>query len=161
MCAVKYSCEFMNVATDARMTVIAQLTGDEIKSVESLRARNGEADLFARAYALKHAYCQVPKGFLHLRGSERPLRTGEYIEQFLRDMRANEHFAGAADGISAALDAMDREADGNADAAAFFECVRWVLERPKPIADKLDVLRRLMDLQGRVTVNMALFTGWK
>ena len=86
---------------------------------------------------------------------------GEYIEQFLTEMRADERFAGAAEGISAALEAVDREADGSPDAAAFFECVRWVLERPKPIAEKLDVLRRLMDLQGRVTVNMAIFTGWK
>jgi hypothetical protein len=151
----------LNLATDERLTVIAQLTDEEIKSVEGLRARNGDPDLFARAYALKHAYAQVPKGYLHIRHSERLLRTGEYVEIFLKEMRADARFAGAADGISVALEAVDREADGSADAAAFFECVRWVLERPKPIAEKLDVLRRLMELQGRVTVNMKIFTGWK
>src|SRR5436305_3801183 len=105
MSAVKYSCEFMNVATGERMTVIAQLTDVEIASVERLRAGNGDADLFARAYALKQAYAQVPKGFLHLRGSERQLRTGEYVEMFLKEMRADARFASAADGICAALEA--------------------------------------------------------
>jgi hypothetical protein len=161
MCAVKYSCEFINPATDERVSVIAHLTDAEIGSVERLRAGHGNADLFARAYALRHAYTKVPKGFLHLRGSERQLRTGEYVEMFLKEMRADARFASGADAISEALDAIDREADGNADAAAFFECVRYVLERPKPIAEKLDVLRRLMELQGRVTVHMQLFTGWK
>jgi len=158
---MRHSCEFVNPITDERMTVIAQLTADEIKSVERLRGQNGDADLIARAYALKHAYAQAPKGFLHLHGSERLLRTGEYIEQFLIEMRADEHFSRAADEIASALDAIDREGDGNSDAAAFFECVRWVLERSKPVSEKLDVLRRLMELQGRVTVDMRIFTGWK
>jgi hypothetical protein len=157
----KFSCEFINPATDSRMSVIVQLSENEIESVERLRAGNGDADLVARGYALKHGYAQVPKGFMHLRGTERPLRTGEYIEQFLTEMRADPHFADGANGISAALDAIDREADGNADAAAFFECVRWVLERPKPVAEKLDVLQRLLELQGRITINMPIFTGWK
>jgi hypothetical protein len=158
---VKYACEFVSVATDARMSVIARLTDNEIKSVESLRDRSGDADLIARAYALKHAYAKVPKGFIHLRGKERPLRTGEHIEQFLTEMRADPRFADCANPVSAALDAIDREADGNTDAAAFFECVRWVLERPRTTEEKLDVLKRLLELQGRVTVNMRLFTGWQ
>lgn len=158
---MKFICDFISPATDSRMSVIVQLSENEIESVERLRARNGDADLICRAYALKHGYAQVPKGFMHLRGTERPLRTGEYIEQFLTEMRADPRFADGANGISAALDAIDREGDGNADAAAFFECVRWVLERSKPVAEKLDVLRRLLDLQGRVTINMSIFTGWK
>jgi hypothetical protein len=157
----KFSCEFINPATGSRMSVIAELTAAEIKSVERLRAGNGDADLFAHAYSLKHAYSQIQKGYLHLQGGVRPLRTGEYIEQFLTEMRANPRFADAANGISAALDAIDREGDGNVDAAAFFECVRWVLERSKPVAEKLDVLRRLLEMQGRVTINMPIFTGWK
>lgn len=157
---MKYSCEFISLATNSRISVIAQLTDAEIASVERLRAGNGDADLFARAYALRHAYAKVPRGFLHVSNSQRPLRTGNYIERFLTDLRADERFSHAADQISAALEAVDSEGDGNVDAAAFHECVRWVLERPKPVGEKLDVLRRLMELHGRVTVNMSRFTGW-
>jgi hypothetical protein len=142
------------------MSIIAELTAAEVASVERLRG-NGDADLFAHAYALKKCYSQAPAGYLHLHGSVRPLRTGECIEQFLTEMRADRRLASSANVISEALAAIDRDGDGNRDSAAFFECVRWILERPRTVKEKLDVLRRLLDLQGRVTVSMQLFTGWR
>jgi hypothetical protein len=63
---MKYRCQFLNTATDERLSVIAQLTDAEIKSVERLRKQNGDADLIAKAYALRHAYREAGKGFQHI-----------------------------------------------------------------------------------------------
>jgi hypothetical protein len=61
-----YRCQFLNTKTDQRLSVTAQLTDAEIKSVERLRAGNGDADLYAQACALRHAYREAGKGFQHI-----------------------------------------------------------------------------------------------
>jgi hypothetical protein len=89
-----------------------------------------------------------------------PAKPIDHIAQFVADLRADTYLSDVAEGISRGLDEIDRAADFNSDFAAFFECVQWVLKRPKPIREKLDVIGRLMELQGKVTVNMRQFTGW-
>ncbi|OAF17854.1 hypothetical protein [Bradyrhizobium neotropicale] len=65
---MRYSCHFLHEASDERRTIIAALTLAECLSVDSLRKHKGAttADTVAAAYALRHAYAELPKGFLHV-----------------------------------------------------------------------------------------------
>ena len=58
---MKFECDFQNPKTRARRLVTIDLTPDEVAA-----SRAGEhPDLYAQAYALKHAYQETPRGFLH------------------------------------------------------------------------------------------------
>jgi hypothetical protein len=64
---MRFNCIFFNPKTDERKMVVASLNDAECKSVDSLRKYKGTetADIHAQAYALRHAYSEVPEGFLH------------------------------------------------------------------------------------------------
>jgi hypothetical protein len=66
---MRFSCEFEHKDSGAHKTIPVALTAEQIKSVEAIRAA-GEADVLAMAYALNHAYREVPKGFLHSKPPE-------------------------------------------------------------------------------------------
>ncbi len=59
---MKFSCNFQHRDTGECKTVPVALTAEQVKSVQ---AAAGDAVLLAEAYALSHAYREVPKGFLH------------------------------------------------------------------------------------------------
>lgn len=65
---MRYRCQFLNTATDERLSVVADLTAAEIKFVEGRRAENGDddANLYAMVFALKYAYARVPKNYQHI-----------------------------------------------------------------------------------------------
>jgi hypothetical protein len=60
---VRYNCEFEHRDTGEHKTIPVALTAEQVKSVEAIGG--GDATLLAQAYALNHAYREVPKGFLH------------------------------------------------------------------------------------------------
>jgi hypothetical protein len=64
---MRLKCEFRHLKTDDEKEIVVSLSGAECQSVESLRKHKGTetADLHAQAYALRHAYREVPDGFLH------------------------------------------------------------------------------------------------
>jgi hypothetical protein len=64
---MRYTCEFEHKDTGECKTVVVALSAEEVRSVESL---TNHADLHACAYVLRHAYAEVPKGFLHSRPPE-------------------------------------------------------------------------------------------
>jgi hypothetical protein len=64
---MRYNCEFEHKDTGECKTVIAALSAEEVRSVESL---TDHADLYAFAYALRHAYAAVADGFLHTKPPE-------------------------------------------------------------------------------------------
>ena len=85
----------------------------------------------------------------------------DHIAAFVAALAADPQFGQFADGIEKLLQAVDLEADGNDHAAALFVAVDWVLAQPKPVRDKLDVLRRLFDLGGFVHIaSIREFSGW-
>lgn len=85
----------------------------------------------------------------------------DHIKQFLADMRADAQFGAFADDMEKLLYSVDLEADGNDHAAALFAAIEWVASQPKPVRDKLDVLRRLFELGGFVRIpNIREFAGW-
>lgn len=59
---MRFSCEFEHRDTGEHRTVPVALTAEQVNSVN---AAAGDAALLAMAYALNHAYREVPKGFLH------------------------------------------------------------------------------------------------
>lgn len=65
---MRFRCHFVNRETDERKEIVAHLAEAECKSVESLRKHKGSetADVYAEAYALRHAYAEAPNGFLHV-----------------------------------------------------------------------------------------------
>lgn len=73
---MKFNCSFLNPKTDERKTIVASLNDAECKSVESLRKHKGTetADVTAQAYALRHAYRELPTGFHHV-DPPQPLHT--------------------------------------------------------------------------------------
>jgi hypothetical protein len=64
---MKFEADFINLETDKRMTVEGALTPDEIAKARA----SDDPDLFAQAYALRHAYREVPDGFRHMLGGIR------------------------------------------------------------------------------------------
>lgn len=64
---MRYECKFEHRTTGECKTVIASLSLEECRSIESLRRHKGSetADITAEAYALRKAYSEVPEGFLH------------------------------------------------------------------------------------------------
>jgi hypothetical protein len=64
---MRFTCHFLNPKTNERKTIVATLNGAERKSIDSLRKHKGTetADLHAQAHALRHAYAELPDGFLH------------------------------------------------------------------------------------------------
>jgi hypothetical protein len=61
---MRFNCDFQNPNTGECRTVPVALTAEQVRSVQAIRAA-GDAGLLAAAYALNHAYREVPKGFLH------------------------------------------------------------------------------------------------
>jgi hypothetical protein len=63
---MRYSCLFSH-RSGATKSVIIALEAVEIRSIEALRKLRGaaEADIVAQAYALRHAYREVSRGFKH------------------------------------------------------------------------------------------------
>jgi hypothetical protein len=66
---VKFNCEFEHRSTGARKTIVAALSAEQIKSVEAICTAD-QATVLAMAYALNHAYREVPHGFLHTKPPE-------------------------------------------------------------------------------------------
>jgi hypothetical protein len=62
---MRFNCTFEHRDTGERKTVPVALSAEEVRSVEAVRALGDYAVLFAEAYALSHAYREVPRGFLH------------------------------------------------------------------------------------------------
>jgi hypothetical protein len=65
---MRFSCEFEHRDTGEHKTIPVALTAEQVRSVEAIRG--GDAALLAMAYALNHAYREVPKGFLHTQPPE-------------------------------------------------------------------------------------------
>ena len=64
---MRFSCSFQHPATGEHRTVPVALTAEQVKSVE---AGGADATVLAMAYALNHAYREVPHGFLHTKPPE-------------------------------------------------------------------------------------------
>ncbi len=63
---MKFSIPFKNLNGESKI-ITAALSAREVESVESLRRAKGEdkANEVASAYALRAAYCEVPRGYKH------------------------------------------------------------------------------------------------
>lgn len=81
------------------------------------------------------------------------------IEKFIADLRA---WLGdeVADAMAKALNAIDIEGDGVPDACAFMQAVEWILAEPRTVREKFELIDRLRNLNGKVTINMREFSGW-
>jgi hypothetical protein len=85
----------------------------------------------------------------------------DHFKGFIAKMRDDPQFGDFADDMEKAFQAVDVEADSNSHAAALFAAVEWILRQPKPVRDKLEVLRRLLDLSGLVRIpSIRAFAGW-
>jgi hypothetical protein len=56
---MKYTCDFVHPKTRERRTIVVTLNETEVAELEQQPAVVGEA------YALRHAYRDMPRGFLH------------------------------------------------------------------------------------------------
>jgi len=65
---MRFTCNFLNPDTDERKSIVAALSAAECRSIDSLRKHKGgeTAEVHAQAYALRHAYSEVPDGFRHV-----------------------------------------------------------------------------------------------
>jgi hypothetical protein len=68
MISSRYSCEFGNGAGDDR-TITVDLASHEVDSAR----RHADPELAAKAFALRHAYQEMPDGFRHLAGGVAPV----------------------------------------------------------------------------------------
>lgn len=66
--STRYRCEFENGAGDHR-TVTVDLSSGEVDNAR----RHADPELVAKAFALRHAYRDAPKGFRHIAGGVAPV----------------------------------------------------------------------------------------
>lgn len=62
---MRFTCQFEHKDTGEQKAVVVALSAEEISSIDAIRAGGDDTELFAEAFALKHAYREVPDGFLH------------------------------------------------------------------------------------------------
>jgi hypothetical protein len=62
---MKFNCPFSNPDTGEHKTIPVALTAQQVRSVEAVRALGKDGTVYARAYALQHAYREVPRDFVH------------------------------------------------------------------------------------------------
>jgi hypothetical protein len=64
---MRFECSFNDPSTGECKAIVISLSAKEVESITSLRKVKGTetADVTALAYALRHAYREVPRGFLH------------------------------------------------------------------------------------------------
>jgi hypothetical protein len=82
------------------------------------------------------------------------------VSKFVRELRANPELAAVADQVGSAILAVDIEADGNPHMLQFHAGVDWILRQDRTAEEKLEALRRLSSLKGKVTASMQDLTGW-
>jgi hypothetical protein len=73
MSAATFVCSFMNPTTGEQRSVVVELDADDEIMIEYHRNYDGDdqADFVAQAAALRRAYREIPKGFLHDKPPER------------------------------------------------------------------------------------------
>ena len=64
---MRYNCEFEHRDTGECKKIVSALSAAEVASVKAL---SKDADVVAAAMALRHAYAEVPRGFLHSKPPE-------------------------------------------------------------------------------------------
>jgi hypothetical protein len=67
MKAMSFNCEFEHRDTGECKLILSTLSSEEVRSVKALTK---DAELIAMAMALRHAYREVPTGFLHSKPPE-------------------------------------------------------------------------------------------
>jgi hypothetical protein len=83
-------------------------------------------------------------------------------ELFFLQLCGDPELAPHAKPIADALDALDREGDGNPSAAGLFHVLHWVLcHREHSVDEKLDMCHRLIRLKGRQEGTPRGLTGWR
>jgi hypothetical protein len=76
------------------------------------------------------------------------------------DQLVSEGLIAEAVEMELALHAIDLEGDGNRDAAAMWEAIRWVLRQPgRSIGERLEALGRVLSNKG--TIRLPADLGWK
>jgi hypothetical protein len=78
---------------------------------------------------------------------------------FIREMRRDPRFAGHADNLAQALEAMDFEGDDVPDAKALFSGIEWVIAQPDTIEKRLGAISRLLALDKAKNLNVREFYG--
>jgi hypothetical protein len=64
---MRFSCDFAHRYTGECKQIISALSAAEVASIKAL---SKDADVVAMAMALRHAYAEAPKGFLHSKPPE-------------------------------------------------------------------------------------------
>jgi hypothetical protein len=80
-------------------------------------------------------------------------------ETFIRDMRRSPLFAGHANNLAEAFEAMDFEGDDVPDARALLSGIEWVIAQPDTIEKRLEAISRLLALGKAENLNMREFYG--
>jgi hypothetical protein len=79
---------------------------------------------------------------------------------FIDECRVDPRFAGLADQIEAALNAIGIEADYNVHATVFYEAIGWVLShKNRTLPERFLQLWKLVNHSG-AEIEMHAFTGW-
>jgi hypothetical protein len=83
-------------------------------------------------------------------------------ELFFLELGANPELAEHAKPFADAIEALDREGDGNASAAGLFHVVHWVLcHRAHNAYEKIEMVHKLLQLRGRQVGTPREITGWR
>jgi hypothetical protein len=64
---MRFSCEFEHRSTGESKTIVSALSAAEVEWVKAL---SKDADVIAEAYALRHAYAELPAGWCHTKPPE-------------------------------------------------------------------------------------------
>jgi hypothetical protein len=82
------------------------------------------------------------------------------LSQFVDEVRA-EHGHQCADDIEEGLGAIYDEGCDVPDAQTFLDAVVWIVKQPRSLDQRMEAVRKLASLEGRIRINLPRFLGWR
>jgi hypothetical protein len=82
------------------------------------------------------------------------------FEKFILELCGDPAFAPSVGEINRALEATDIEADGNPHALQVLTALEYIAKGPVPLVQRVAKMQELLNLQGKVVLDMKAFCGW-
>ena len=82
------------------------------------------------------------------------------FEKFILELCGDPAFAPLVVEINAVLEKLDIEADGSSDAERMLAALEYIATEPVSLDKRVAKMHELVNLQGKVVLNMKEFCGW-
>jgi hypothetical protein len=82
------------------------------------------------------------------------------FEKFILELCDDRALAPLVGEVMRELEQLDLQADGDVNADRLLAALEWVARQPKPLVERLEKMRDLTHLKGKVRISMRAWSGW-